>query len=499
MQFIGIEIGHNGTNAIVLDLDSAEILAEASVPHTWIEGLPQGYREQNPSQWIEATDRVVRECLGQSSVDPKQIAAIGIAGPQRGLVLLDEGNRIIRPTKLAGDFSVKKQADEISRAFGGSPGLIELAGQAPGVDSAAAECLWLKQHEPYHFQRAATLLTIQDFIAYWLTGERATEPGSASCTGFFDIRKKSWSEEIAGFIDPDLIDRLPQVCASDQPRGLLRDRLSKDWGLTELVQVGAGSAAPLLSTLAAGCVGSGSVAVELGSSGTVVGVGADPVIDFRDELIPLCSATGNWLGMASSPNTSLAPEVLRRHYGWSAAEYEKMVASVSPGADSLMFLPYFAPETMPRLIEGCGVLHGITPGNFTPAHLARATAEGVVLGLSYAMSRLRDIGFDPSEVRLLGSGSSSPVMRQLLADALGIPVVPVFSKQGPAVGAAMQAAVAFFHHCGESLGFEEICTYLVSVDEAGRCEPDTSNHRLYQDLMARQQYLVDTLHPAGFL
>ena len=499
MQFIGIEIGHNGTNAIVLDLDSAEILAEASVPHTWIEGLPQGYREQDPSQWIEATDRVVRECLDRSSVDRKQIAAIGIAGPQRGLVLLDEENRIIRPTKLAGDFSVKKQADEISRAFGGSPGLIELAGQAPGVDSAAAECLWLKQHEPYHFQRAATLLTIQDFIAYWLTGERATEPGSASCTGFFDIRNKTWSEEIAGFIDPDLIDRLPPVCASDQPRGLLRERLSKDWGLSELVQVGAGSAAPLLSTLAAGCVGSGSVAVELGSSGTVVGVGADPVIDFRDELIPLCSATGNWLGMASSPNTSLAPEVLRRHYGWSAIEYEKMVASVSPGADSLMFLPYFAPETMPRLIEGCGVLHGIKPGNFTPAHLARATAEGVVLGLSYAMSRLRDIGFDPSEVRLLGSGSSSPVMRQLLADALGIPVVPVFSKQGPAVGAAMQAAVAFFHHCGESLGFEEICTYLVSVDEAGRCEPDTSNHRLYQDLMARQQYLVDTLHPAGFL
>ncbi len=499
MQFIGIEIGHNGTHAIVLDLDSAEILAEASVPHSWIEGLPQGYREQEPSQWIEATDRVVRECLEKASVDRKQIAAIGIAGPQRGLVLLDDDNRIIRPTKLSGDLSVKKQADEISRAFGGSPGLIELAGQVPGVDSAAAECLWLKQHEPYHFQRAATLLTIQDFIAYWLTGERATEPGSASCTGLFDIRKKCWSKEIADFIDPDLTERLPPVCASDQPRGLLRDRLSKDWGLTDLVQVSAGSAAPLLSTLAAGCVAGGTVAVELGSSGTVVGVGTGPVIDFRDELVPLCSATGSWLGMASSPNTSLAPEVLKRHYGWSSAEYEKMVSSVSPGADSLMFLPYFAPETVPRLIEGCGVLHGITPGNFTPAHLARATAEGVVLGLSYAMSRLRDIGFDPTEVRLLGKNSASPVMRQLLADALGTPVVPVFSKQGPAVGAAMQAAVAFFHHCGESLGFEEICSYLVSVDDSGRCEPDPSNHELYQDLMARQQYLVDTLHPAGFL
>jgi xylulokinase len=176
-----------------------------------------------------------------------------------------------------------------------------------------------------------------------------------------------------------------------------------------------------------------------------------------------------------------------------------MVASVPPGADNLLLLPYFAAETVPRVIEGCGVLHGLTPGNFTPAHLARATAEGVVLGLSYAMSRLRDLGFDPVEIRLLGSGAGSPVMRQLLADAMGTPVVPVFSKQGAAVGAAMQAAVAFFQQCGESLGFQEICSYLVAGNVIERCEPDPHNHELYQDLMARQQYLVDTLHPAGFL
>ncbi|MBC7980333.1 MAG: hypothetical protein H7Y36_07195 [Armatimonadetes bacterium] len=499
MQFIGIEIGQTGTHAVVLDLDSAEILAEAFVSHTWIEGLPPGYREQDPTNWIKSTDRVIRECLSQQRVEKSQIAAIGIAGPQRGLVTLDEQNRIVRPTKLAGDLSVTKQADEIARAFGGAPGLLELIGQSPSIDSAAAECLWLKQHEPYHYQRITALLSVHDFIAYWLTGERATEPGGASGTGLFDIRARKWSGDIINFIDPGLGNLLPPIGASDQPRGLLRASLAKDWGISELVQVGAGSSAPLLSTLAAGCVADGSVAVELGSNGTIVGIGFEPVIDLRDEMTPLCSATGSWLAMASSPNTALAPEVLKRHYGWSTAEYESMVASVSPGADNLLLLPYFAAETMPRLLEGCGVLHGITPANFTPAHLARATAEGVVLGLSYAMSRLRDLGFDPVEIRLLGNGAGSPVMRQLLSDALGAPVVPVFSKQGAAVGAAMHAAVAFFHQCGEALGFEEICSYLVAGNIAEGCEPDPANHELYLDLMARQQYLVDTLHPAGFL
>ncbi len=499
MHFLGIEIGHGGTRAVALDLEAAAICAEGFVPHSWIEGLPAGYREQNPASWIEAVNRAVLQCLSGMGEAKERIAAIGVAGPQRGLVLLDDANRIVRPAKMAGDVSVKRQADEIARAFGGGPGLIELVGQAPGVDSAAAECLWLKQHEPYHFQRATSLMTAQDFIAYWLSGERATEAGSASATGLFDIRRRTWSADLIDFIDPGLSALLPPISVSDQPRGLIRAALAKEWGLSELVQISAGSGSAMLSALAAGCVASGTVAVELGPTGVIAGVGDEPVIDLRGEILPLCNATGGWLGTASASNVAVAPEILRRHYGWSHEEYEANVAAVSPGADGLLMLPYFTGESIPRLPEGTGVLHGITPENFTPAHLARASAEGVALGLGYAMSRLRDLGFDPPEIRLLGPGGVSPVMRQLLADVFGTAVAPVSSRQGAAVGAAMQAAVSFFHESGESLGFAEIATYLVSGDPRLRCEPDMQTHELYQEMMSRQQYLVDTLHPAGFL
>jgi xylulokinase len=315
----------------------------------------------------------------------------------------------------------------------------------------------------------------------------------------FDIRRRVWSRDLIDFIEPALAGLLPQISVSDQPRGLIRPALAREWGLSEQVQISAGSAAPMLSALAAGCVAPGTVAIELGPSGVIAGVSDQPVIDLRGEILPLCSATGGWLGLATASNVSVAPEILRRHYGWNFEDYEANVASVSPGADGLMMLPYFSGETIPRLPEGKGVLHGLTPENFTPAHIARASAEGVAMGLSYAVSRLRDLGFDPPEIRLLGPTGASPVMRQLLADVIGVPIAPVSSRQGAAVGAAMQAAVAFFHQSGESLGFAEIATYLVSGDPKLRREPDMQAHELYEELMARQQYLVDTLHPAGFL
>ena len=89
------------------------------------------------------------------------------------------------------------------------------------------------------------------------------------------------------------------------------------------------------------------------------------------------------------------------------------IASVSPGADGLLLLPYFTGESVPRLPDGTGVLHGITPENFTPAHMARAAAEGVALGLGYAMSRLRDLGFDQPAHLKHTSGDSAEFVVEL--------------------------------------------------------------------------------------
>lgn len=499
MIFLGIEINSSGTRTLALDLEGAAVLADTFCPHRWIEGLPDGYREQDPLQWIEAIDQSLRSCIASLHGSREKIAGIGVSSCVQGLVVLDRDNRIVRPTKMPGDFSARRQAEEISRAFGGNPGMIEMTGNPLAADSAAAQCLWLKQHEPYHFQRASLVLSIKDFINYWLTGEIGTEPGIASGSGLFDVRERKWASDLCSFIDLQLMEMLPSVSSSQEASGKLRPTLADAWGLDPQTLVTHGSGSPMLSCLASGCVAPGKVSLELGSSGVLSGVSDSPCVDLRGEVSTLCDATGKWLASAVTANAVAAPEMLRRHYGWSAAQMEEMIAASCPGANGLLFLPYVTGEKTPNLPEASGVLHGITLDNFTPANLARATAEGVALGLGYGFSRIRELGFEPSEILITGIGAESKVTRQLFADVLGIPVVGLTSPQGAAFGAAIHAALVFFRHSGETLQIEDMVQYLVIVNESTRCHPDSINHELYQEMISRQQYLVDTLHPAGFL
>jgi xylulokinase len=497
MHFLGIEIGHAATRVVALDLEAAAVAAEAVAAHAWIEGLPDGYREQDPAVWIAAVDRAVREVLGKIGDARSNVAGIGLTAPSGGMVVLDENNHILRPAKLGSDRSAARQAEEIARAFGGAPGLIELSGNPVGSGSLAAQCLWLKQHEPYHFQRVARLLTAQDFIGYWLTGETGTEAGSASTTGLFDVPGRRWCRDLAEYVDVRLGEMLPPLISPSQPRGGLRPALCRAWGLNEGVIVAPGSGAAALSALAVGAASDGAVVADLSAEGSLSALSDRPVVDFRGEASALCDASGRWMARMGMANAVSAREFVRRHYGWSVAEFERQLATATPGANGLLLLPYLCGEVTPRLPDGVGVLHGITPDNFTPGNFARAAAEGLALGFGFAFSRLRDLGFDPHGVRV--ARDAGPAFQQLLADVFGVPVVAMVGVGGPLLGAAMQAAVVFFRQNGESLGFDEIASYIVTVDEATRREPDRARHEFYQDLLARQQYLVETLHSGGFL
>jgi xylulokinase len=144
-------------------------------------------------------------------------------------------------------------------------------------------------------------------------------------------------------------------------------------------------------------------------------------------------------------------------------------------------------------------MHGFTPDNMQPSHIARAVMEGVTLGLAYGLARFRELGIAPTEIRLTGGGSKSAIWRQVCADVFGVPTVCLESSEGAALGAAIQGAYACHVAHGETATFRELCARLVTVDTSTRCEPDPAHREAYANLLTRQGDLTRRMHASDYL
>jgi len=500
MIALGIDSGTQSTKTIALDVESGDILASASQSYGLIEDLPPGHLEQDPQVWLNAVDATVREVLKKLGKRKDDVKAIGVSGQQHGFVALDKKNKPIRPAKLWCDTSTVDQCKQFEGEFGGAEGLIELAGNAILPGYTAPKILWLKQNEPKHFKALQTVLLPHDYINFHLSGERGMEFGDASGTGLLDVREKKWCEPLIDFIDPDLMEALPPLASSRRALGLLRQNLRGDWGLTKNeVTISAGGGDNMMGAIGTGNVQAGAVTVSLGTSGTVYAFSAEPVIDPQGEVAAFCDSTDRWLPLVCTMNVTVATEAVRKMFGWTLEQLENNVANAPAGADGLVFLPYLNGERTPNLPTGTGCFHGLTTENMAPGTMARAVMEGSTLGLAYGLNRFRELGIEPTEIRLTGGGSKSPAWRQMCADIFGVPTVCLEGAEGAALGAAIQGAYACLIANGQQATFRELCAKIVQLDDDTRCEPIAAHKDVYTQALTRQGDLTRRLHAAGYL
>jgi xylulokinase len=164
-----------------------------------------------------------------------------------------------------------------------------------------------------------------------------------------------------------------------------------------------------------------------------------------------------------------------------------------------VFLPYLNGERTPNLPGSSAVFHGLNTENMSPGHMARAVMEGATLGLAYGLNRFRELGIEPTEIRLTGGGSKSPAWRQICADIFGVPTVCLQSAEGAALGAAIQGTYTCMVAHGQQATFRELCGRIVKLDDSTRCEPDADHKTTYTQLLTRQGDLTRRLHAAGYL
>ncbi len=493
---LGIDLGTSGVKVLALE-ESGTILALTSRSYPLYQPKA-GWSEQDPADWWTGVVGAVREVLAADAVQPAAVRGLAVSGQMHGSVFLDSNQQVIRRPMLWNDTRTFLQCDTITRTIG-EEALIDLAGNPALEGFTAPKVLWLKEHEPQNYHKVATLLLPKDYILYRFTGRLCTDVSDAAGTLLFDVAHRRWSEELLEQLDVPLA-MLPDVLESVEVVGTISKEAAAATGLPDDTRVVAGGADNACSAVGNGIVSEGLVLASLGSSGTVVAhtdqMTTDPqgrIHSFNHAVPHRWYLMGVMLSAAASWNWfrntfAEAETMLAKSIPDSAdALLNTQAASVPPGSEGVLFLPYLSGERTPhRDAKARGVFFGLAPIH-TKKHFARAILEGVSFGMRDSLDLVRDLGVTPTQIRITGGGAKSPLWRQMLADVFHQPVVTTNIEEGPAIGAALLAGV------GVEV-FTDVADAVTKVVEVTHTiHPDETTAAIYDQLYPVYQHLYHSL------
>jgi xylulokinase len=480
-MWLGIDIGTGGSRALLVD-ERGVVRAGCTAPHEDMAMARPLWAEQRPQNWWDAAVSAIRQALAAAQISGSQVKGIGLSGQMHGLVILDAGGQVIRPSLIWCDQRSQPQVDAVNAKLGREAILRYIANPVL-TGFTLPKLLWVRDHEPENFARVRQVLLPKDYVRFRLTGDYATEVSDASGTALFDVVNRRWSMEM---MDGLGLDRaiLPRCYESKEVTGVISAEAAALTGLAAGTPVVGGGGDQASSAVGNGIVEPGIVSCTIGTSGVVFAHMEQVAYDAAGRVHTFCHAVpGKWHVMGVTQGAGLSLQWLRNQLA-PGTSYDALTAEAAQaprGANGLFWLPYLMGERTPHLdATARGGWIGLTAGH-KRADLIRAVIEGVSYSLCDCLEIVESLGVPLSSVRASGGGAQSPFWRGLLASIFNHRVVTLETQEGSAYGAALLALAG----TGAYASVPEVCRAVIRETESvAPVDADAAfyarAHRVYQ-------------------
>lgn len=466
---LGIDIGTSGTKTVLFDL-SGNVMASASSEYPMYQPK-NGWAEQRAEDWWNAVCITCKSVLSKSKIAPADIKGVGLSGQMHGLVMLDEDNKVIRPSIIWCDNRTAEECKEITQILG-TEKLIGITANPALTGFTASKIMWVKKHEPQNYAACKHIMLPKDYIRFMLTGEYATEVSDASGMQLLDVPHRKWSNEVLDALEIDEA-LLGKVYESVEITGRITQAASDSTGLSVDTPVIGGAGDNAAAAVGTGVVSDGKAFTTIGSSGVLFTHTSRLAIDPKGRVHTFCCAVpGAWhvMGVTQAAGLSLkwfrdnlCQDYVAKAKKRGVSSYtlmDKDAERVPIGCNKLIYLPYLMGERTPHLDPNCrGVFFGLSAIHTKP-DMIRAIMEGVSYSLKDCYSILEEMGARPDEMMICGGGANSELWRQMLSDIYSCEVKTTVSKEGPALGVAILAGVG----AGLYSSVEDACAELIKTD-----------------------------------
>jgi xylulokinase len=349
--------------------------------------------------------------------------------------------------------------------------------------AAVSKIFWLARHEPERFASTRWFVTHQGWLLHQLGADGVVaSPSDAAYTGLLDVSTLRWDPSLCEAVGVDPA-QLGDVVASSTVVGEVSAWFADRVGLSGRPPLVVGGGDLQCGAVGLGATRPGVLTVGLGTGGHCVASVPTPVFFERGavscqphvlpdvwELEGIALSTASTWEWAARVFAGVDPRTGTPDWTRAAAALE----SVEPGSDGVVAVPRLngagSPDWRP---DASGAFVGLRLTH-TPAHLLRATAEGIV----FELRRIKDVMASRmasiETIRVWGGPAQQPFWPQLVADVFDAPVCGEPHPYTGLVGAAVLGAAATGLHGS----VEEAVDAMVRPSR--RVDPDPTRAATYK-------------------
>lgn len=442
---LGIDIGTYQTKGVLVD-EAGRVVAEAARDHDMLVPRP-GWAEHRPEQdWWGDFVAVTRALLAQSGVDGAAIEAVACSAIGPCMLPVDADGRALMNGVLYGvDTRAMAEVEELTDRIGADT-ILARCGNALTSQSVGPKILWLKRHRPEIYAQTARIVTSTSYLVQRLTGDCVIDHyTAANFSPLYDVATQDWCFDLAPEIaTPEM---LPRLLWSSEIAGHVTAAAAAETGLAAGTPVTAGTIDASAEALSVGVTGTGDMMMMYGSTIFIILLTDRPLGDGRLWYAPWLFP-GQHAAMAGAATSGTLTHWFRDQFArdlprdGAFATLAAEAGSVPPGAEGLLFLPYFSGERTPiHDPHAKGAFFGLNLTH-TRGHLYRAVLEGIAHGTAHVIDTFRAAGAPPVRVLAVGGGTQNALWMQATSDLSGLDQQVCARTTGAAFGDAFLARVA---------------------------------------------------------
>lgn len=481
------DFGSGSVKAALSD-ETFHLIAVENAPYqTYFPKL--GWAEQKPEEQWAALCRAVQQLMQRTGIQPDAVEGIAMAQTATTIIFVDEHGAPLTDCVMWMDGRAGEQAQQINEKLGEN----RFSGK-----NVISKLLWFLQNEPETVQRAAYMLDVSAFLFHRMTGQWAYEFTGSRATCLVDIEKRCWDDAMFTLIGFPR-DKVPErIAASTDRIGELTEQAAQALGLAAGTPVFGGCSDHATATLGTGCIHPGDAHIYIGTSAWLVC--ATSAVDPHPGRMPSPVPGMRYHFYDTDSGGSCIEYLLNTYYTKEAAEGKDVFAEMDQeirqaqqdgDQENVLFLPFLAGASAP--ISNMTVRASLL--NLTRStqrrHIARAVMEGICFNLRWMLDihMQNTDGHRPAVLRAIGGGVQNPILNQMLADVLFLPIA-VMKNPRFAGNLGLQTCIEI------GLGTAE--DFYVLDDVAVYDEiyyPDYTRHQRYNRLYKIYRNSYDALEP----